>query len=104
MDKNKLELLLAPFKERCVAEGINVVKLLIKEAYPGITDSYFLDVCIPDVTVANYNSVLDKTFNILQNTIDEETLNYVLTFCVVNECGEEPIRHCCPTNELSLYD
>jgi hypothetical protein len=90
MDKNKLELLLKPFQEKCIAEGINVAKLLIKEAYPGITDSYFLDVCIPDVTVENYNSILDKTFKILKETTDEKTLDYVFTYCIVNECEEQP--------------
>jgi len=102
MDRNKLELLLEPFKEHCIAEGINVAKLLVKEAYPGITDSYCLDVCIPDITVENYDLVLNKTSNILRNTIDEKTLDYIFTYCIVNECEEQPMRRCCSTNELSF--
>ena len=82
MDKHKLELLLKPFQDRCIAEGINVAKLIISKTHQDSNNDFYVDVCIPNLTADNYEELLDKTYDILLNTIDKKIRNYVFTFCV----------------------
>lgn len=84
MDSKELKLKLEPFRKQCELDGIKIADILIKEAYPE-TESYYVDVCIPTVTAENYKSILDRTFNILINTIDKKTRTFVFTYCVINE-------------------
>jgi hypothetical protein len=93
MDKYKLRKKLQPFQDKCKEEGFNVKEIIISQEFPDL-DIFFINVCIPDMDDENYEDVWDETFKILRDTIDEETLDYVSTYCVDNDCDEYPMQYC----------
>ena len=93
MDSKELKLNLKPFQEQCDKEGIKIANILIREAEPDI-GSFYLNVCIPSLTAENYQSILDRTFDILMKTTDKQTLKAVFTYCVIDECDEDLKQSC----------
>jgi len=101
MDTKQLELKLQPFKKQCEAEGFCIANIIVEEVPEGLGNAYYVDVCIPSITVDNYLEIRDRTFEILLETTDDDTLRYVFTYCVVDEC-EADVKHCCPVTAPEL--
>ena len=98
MDTRELEKKLQPLKERLDAENIFVKCLIIKESIEGFARApFYVDVCIPSVTVENYDTILSRVYDIFGEITDDITRKSVFALCVVNECQNE--RHCRPVNE-----
>ena len=98
MDKNQLRIKLQPLVKQCELENIHIENVIIEDV--DAIAQYYVDLCIPHLTAENFNYIHDRTFDILLETTDKDTREFIFTFCVTNEC--EGQHHCCPVTAPEL--
>lgn len=85
MDRKQLKELLKPFQEKCAELGRPLADLCLDEAFPGdASTSFIIQVTAPWVEEMSCSEALDFLFDVLWETVDEQTRRKVFSIQVLD--------------------
>ena len=104
MDSKKLKEKLQPLVDFCISNEINVCDVTVKETLPGaIPEKFYVDLCIPNLTLENYEEIHSKAFNYFWNDLDKDIKFFISGFCINNKCEEIQKNDFCYEKEVEIY-